>query len=77
MNIKNKDNISYKSMSKAQMAAWRKLNRLPDYVNATYSGYTGAKIKNFPVSNTKLLLSNKDITKDLYCFEQKVLQKLK
>lgn len=77
MFIQRTDSINYKSMTKRQMAAWRKLNRLPSYVNATYSGYTGAKLKNFPVTNTKMLLSNKDITNDLYLFEEKVLQKLK
>lgn len=69
--------INHKSMTKRQMAAWRKLNRLPNYVNASYSGYTGAKFRHFPTIKFLQSVKQGDITSDLLTFEEDVLQQLK
>lgn len=68
---------SCKSWTKAQMSSWRRVNNIPDYVNAAYDGYTGYKTRNFVLSKTKRGLRDRDITQDLYLFEEKVLQNLK
>ena len=71
------NSINHKSMTKRQMAAWRRLNRLPDYINATYTGYTGAKLKRFPTVKFLAPSAFEDITVDLLKFEEDVLQQLK
>lgn len=77
MKIDNlQNNIAYKSLTKSQMLSWRKLNKIPEYVNASYAGYTGVKATSFPVTNS-YRYSRPDITNDLIAFEEKVLQKLK
>ena len=53
---------------------WRIANGIPEYVNASYSGYTGAKAKDFP---TVARASAPDITKDLNDFETEILQDIK
>lgn len=59
------------------MALWHKLNKVPSYVNASYSGYTGVKELPFPKFNVDLLRKHFDITKKLQCFEENVIQELK
>lgn len=63
--------------SKKHMTAWRKRNKLPEYVNASYSGFTGVKAIRFPTYSRDGNRTLPDITKDLFLFEEEVLQEIK
>ena len=74
--IKNND-ISFGYLSKSQMLSWRKLNNIPEYVNASYAGYTGAKHVHFPRTDKQVRLAYPDITKVFQRFEEEILQDIK
>lgn len=62
------------------MRIWRVLNKIPEYVNASYSGYTGIKGTIFPKSKADSewrVCRTPDITKSLTDFEEEVLQEIK
>ena len=70
-------NNSFEGFTNHQMNAWKYLNKIPEYTNATYSGYTGAKMRTFPVSKHFNLSKYPNITDSLHNFEQEILQELK
>lgn len=61
--------------TKTQMKSWRILNNIPEYVNASYDGYTGVKTKNFSIYTSRKNLP--DITEDFKAFEENVLNEIK
>lgn len=68
--------IKTHSFDKKRMQLWRELNHIPDYVNASYTGPTGVKITHFPIySRTDRFFPN--IDKDLYSYEEEIIQELK
>jgi hypothetical protein len=75
-NTSSQQNISSCSLTNKQMLSWRKFNKLPSYVNASYAGYTGAKEVPFSVFKT-VERSVFDVTDKLRLFEESVIQELK
>ena len=64
------------SFNKTQMKQWREINELPKYINAAYVGSTGAKSAYF-LTNPHARGYHPEVTKDLYEYEEEVLQELK
>lgn len=79
MNISNKllDTTNFESLTRPQMNSWKFLNKIPNYTDATYSGYTGQKILKFPTSKTLRSFAYPNITDNLHEFESEILQELK
>lgn len=72
--VSNLYNVSHgKLATKSQMSCWRKMNNIPEYVNASYTGYTGKKERFF----STIKKDNPDITKQFQRFEEEILQYLK
>lgn len=61
---------------KTKMAVWRELNGCPRIVNAAYDGYTGVKLRRFPVVNNKYKCFYPDITEDFNNFKDILLRDL-
>lgn len=71
---------NFGKFNKSQMRLWRLYNEIPEYVNASYTGYTGVKGCNFPIHKThseSFMYRTPDITKELTTFEEGVLQEIK
>ena len=73
----NTPQISFKAATKQQMKLWKYLNKIPLYIDASYDGYTGMKVLNFPTNNGVHISEYPDITEKLHKFESEILQILK
>ena len=66
----------YNFISRMKAKNWRILNSLPEYVDASYDGFTGVKLNRFPTyPRSKGFIP--DISHDFHVFEEHVLQELK
>ena len=68
---------SFQGATRQQMKLWKKLNRIPQYTNAAYDGYTGMKNCYFPTDDGFHISEYPDITEKLHRFESEILQSLK
>lgn len=67
---------SFYGLTHKQMKFWKEINQIPLYTDATYSGYTGTKLYNFPLSRYFERSKYPDITEMLHHFETNIFQEL-
>lgn len=67
------DNYLY-TLPKAKMKCWRQYNNLPEYIDASYVGYTGVKGIKFPTGKGKFYYP--EISNDVRLYEEEIFQQL-
>lgn len=65
--------IHFMGYTREAMKEMRRLNNIPEIVNAAYDGFTGAKKVNFPTKINLDISSYPDITQDLEKFKDEVV----
>ncbi len=73
----NTNSPNFEAANRRQMQLWKRLNKIPTYVNAAYDGYTGMKSPSFPTVKYLDSKNYPDITKSLHKLETEILQILK
>lgn len=69
--------IHFLGYTNEMMLAMRKMNNIPEYVNAAYKGFTGPKDFNFPTSPNLEKHLYPNITEALESFKNETLQEIK